>query len=148
MIIERTGSIWDSGCQATVITVNTVGVMGKGIALEAKQRFPHIFKPYERACSRGELGIGNCIVMKTSEDHSVILLPTKKHWRDPSKYHYINVGVDVLMEAVDDYGFDTIAVPALGCGNGGLDWKIVYGTLIHVLHDHPSIFHVYPPNSN
>lgn len=145
MIIERTGNIWESGCDAIVVTVNCVGVMGKGIALEAKLRYPHIFVPYERACTRNELGIGNCMVVKT-KDKPVILLPTKKHWRNPSQYSYVNVSIDVLMECADDYGFSTIAVPALGCGNGGLDWTVVKDSLIHVLKDHPSIFHIYPPN--
>lgn len=145
MIVERcTGSIWDSGCQAIVVTVNTVGVMGKGLALEAKNLYPECYAPYKSACDRGELEIGKCLVVGVPEV-SLIMFPTKVHWRNPSKYRYIEDGLISLVDVIHDYDFESVAIPALGCGLGGLDWKSVHDMIEHHFATFPSTIHLYGP---
>lgn len=145
MIIDRcTGSIWDSGCQAIVVTVNTVGVMGKGIALDAKTRYPECFAPYKAACDKGILQIGSCLVVGVPEV-SLIMFPTKLHWRNPSKLNYVEDGLVALKQVIFDYDFESVAIPALGCGLGGLDWTTVHKLIVREFETFPSSIHIYGP---
>jgi O-acetyl-ADP-ribose deacetylase (regulator of RNase III)/uncharacterized protein YwgA len=129
MITFLTGNIFDSDAQALVNTVNTVGVMGKGIALQFKKAFPSNFKEYRRACDTDQIGIGKLFVTKdanlTSGEKIIINFPTKTHWRKPSEYSYIEKGLDDLVNIIDNYEIKSIAIPPLGSGNGGLEWERV-----------------------
>ncbi len=126
MITLHRGNLLEARAEAIVNTVNTVGVMGKGIALQFKQAFPKNFKIYERACKHDEVRIGQMLVVPML-DHPryIINFPTKRHWRAKSKIEDIEAGLAALVENVRDLGIRSIAVPPLGCGNGGLDWNDV-----------------------
>src|SRR3982751_3400818 len=129
MIRYIEGNILESNADALVNTVNTVGVMGKGLALQFKKEFPQNFKIYQRACTEKNFGIGDLII---SEEESllygkktIIDLPTKTDWRKPSEYSYIESGLKKLANVVQEKGIKSIAVPSLGTGHGGLDWNKV-----------------------
>lgn len=122
------GNLFDSNAEALVNTVNTVGVMGKGVALQFKERFPVNFKLYEAACKRGEVQIGKMFITSTDSMLNpkwIINFPTKKHWIHPSKYEYIEFGIDDLIQQIEKLNIQSIAIPPLGAGQGGLDWEIV-----------------------
>ena len=129
MINYTTGDLLASGAQALVNTVNTVGVMGKGIALHFKQAFPHNFAVYADACRRGELATGRMLVVEDRSDefgqHLIVNFPTKQHWRNPSRYEWVEAGLNDLVRVIAEYHITSIAIPPLGCGNGGLDWNRV-----------------------
>lgn len=113
---------------AIVNTVNVVGVMGKGIALQFKRKWPDNYKQYLAACKRNEVRIGEMFVVdngKLVQPHFIINFPTKKHWRNPSKMEYIEDGLIDLVDKIRELGISSIALPPLGCGNGGLDWEEV-----------------------
>jgi O-acetyl-ADP-ribose deacetylase (regulator of RNase III) len=128
MIEAGSGDLLDADVEAIVNTVNTVGVMGKGLALQFKRRFPANFDAYAAACKRGEVEIGRMLVVETKEPTGpryIINFPTKKHWRDPSRLEYVRVGLNALVDEIRARGIRSIAVPPLGCGNGGLAWSDV-----------------------
>ena len=126
MIKYITGNILESDAQALVNTVNTVGVMGKGIALQFKKAYLNNFKAYVGACKRKEVQVGKLFVTKdsnlTTGEKFIINFPTKKDWRKPSEYHYIEEGLDDLVEVLANNNIKSVAIPPLGAGNGGLDW--------------------------
>lgn len=144
------GNLLNAKTQALVNTVNTVGVMGKGIALQFKEAFPENFRRYAAACKNKELHTGQLLVVKenTMEGEKIIInFPTKTEWFLKSKYEYIELGLQELVKVIDKYRITSIAIPPLGCGNGGLKWEKVrpmiekyLGSLIHV------DIHVYEPN--
>lgn len=123
------GDLLESNAQALVNTVNLDGVMGKGIALQFKNRFPENFKKYKKACEDGTIGIGRILVTEeTTSDGGkklIINFPTKTTWRKPSEYTYIEQGLNDLVKIIEKYDIKSIAVPALGCNNGKLDWAKV-----------------------
>lgn len=122
------GNLLESDAQALVNTVNTVGVMGKGIALQFKERFPHNFKIYADACKRKEVEIGKMLVVKenTFQGEKIIInFPTKTEWFKKSEYGFIEKGLDDLVKVIQDYKIKSIAIPPLGSGNGGLKWENV-----------------------
>ena len=128
MINLTRGNILDAEAQALVNTVNCVGVMGKGIALQFKQRFPENYEFYERACKEGDVQIGRMAVFATGmivNPTYIINFPTKRHWRGKSRIEEIESGLRDLVAVVKRLGITSIAVPPLGCGNGGLDWAEV-----------------------
>jgi len=129
MLRFTTGNILDSSAEALVNTVNTVGVMGKGIALQFKQAFPHNFNVYQQACLNGQLTTGRILAVKDSElllgERLIINFPTKQHWKMPSKYEYVESGLIALVAYLQANPVKSMAMPALGCGNGGLDWQKV-----------------------
>jgi O-acetyl-ADP-ribose deacetylase (regulator of RNase III) len=128
MIYKAEGNLLSANAEALVNTVNTVGVMGKGIALQFKQAFPDNYSAYEAACKRGEVEIGRMFVFdrNTFDNPRIIInFPTKKHWRGKSKIKDIESGLRALIEVVKSKSIRSIAVPPLGCGNGGLDWNQV-----------------------
>ena len=115
-------SLFDSPAKVLVNTVNTVGVMGKGIAKEFKSIYPDMFDEYQQLCERGMLNVGDLWVHKTS--HKWILnFPTKRHWRSPSKPEYLEAGLEKFAQIYQDARITSISFPQLGCGNGELDWK-------------------------
>lgn len=128
MITYRQGNLLDAEVEAVVNTVNTVGVMGKGIALMFKERFKDNFKAYTAACKAGEVKVGEMFVTPTHEldgPRWVINFPTKQHWRNPSKMEWIETGLADLVRVIREKGIRSVALPPLGCGNGGLEWSEV-----------------------
>lgn len=125
------GNLFESKAQALVNTVNCVGIMGKGIAQEFKKRYPEMFKDYNDRCTKGEVQLGKPYIFKSLyEDKAIINFPTKKHWRSVSRIEDIYNGLEYLTMKYKDWGVTSIALPPLGCGNGGLEWDIV-GPLIY-----------------
>jgi O-acetyl-ADP-ribose deacetylase (regulator of RNase III)/uncharacterized protein YwgA len=117
--------------EALVNTVNCVGVMGKGVALEFKNRWPENFRAYKKLCASKGLKPGQMFVFDTNElftldgPRYLVNFPTKDHWRSKSRMEYISDGLDALTDAIREYQITSIAIPPLGCGNGGLDWNDV-----------------------
>lgn len=125
MVTITEGNLLKAEADALVNTVNSVGHMGKGIALQFKKAFPENFKAYHRACNHGEVHPGKMFVFDTGSmlpPRYIINFPTKEHWRGKSKYEYIESGLAALVEEVERLGIQSIAVPPLGCGLGGLEW--------------------------
>jgi O-acetyl-ADP-ribose deacetylase (regulator of RNase III) len=132
MTIEyKTGDMFDEPTEAIVNTVNCVGVMGKGVALEFKRRWPENFKAYKRICDAGKLSPGKMFVFENGalvgdrHHRYLINFPTKQHWRAHSKIEFIEKGLDDLVKQVEHLDIKSITLPPLGCGNGGLDWSDV-----------------------
>jgi O-acetyl-ADP-ribose deacetylase (regulator of RNase III) len=128
MIVHTNGNLLEADVEALVNTVNTVGVMGKGIALQFKQAYPENFRFYEAACKRGEVQPGRLLVVqphRLRNPRYIINFPTKRHWRGKARMEDIEAGLSALIEVVRERNIKSIAVPPLGCGNGGLDWEEV-----------------------
>jgi O-acetyl-ADP-ribose deacetylase (regulator of RNase III) len=122
------GNLLDAPVEAVVNTVNTVGVMGKGIALMFKERFPKNYHEYVDASKTGAIQIGKMFVSATDELNGpkwVINFPTKKHWRHPTKIEWVREGLVALKDVIREKRITSIAIPPLGCGNGGLNWSDV-----------------------
>lgn len=149
MISEETGSLLDAPADALVNTVNTVGVMGKGLALQFKQAYPGNFRAYQAACRNGEVRLGRMLVYEPGvpgQPRYLVNFPTKGHWRDRSHLGGIRAGLADLRRVILDRGITSIAVPPLGCGNGGLDWRDVRPLIDEALADLPGVrVLVYPP---
>lgn len=134
----KTGNIFDSDAEALVNTVNTIGVMGKGVALQFIERFPTNFKLYAAACKKEEVEIGKMFITATNSllnPKWIINFPTKKHWIDKSSYSFIELGLDDLVGQIENLDIKSIAIPALGAGLGGLDWDTVKTIIENTLHD-------------
>ena len=128
MIELMRGNILEADAEAIVNTVNCIGVMGKGLALQFKKAHPENFEAYREACAAGEVQPGRMFVHATGRMHNpkyIINFPTKRHWRDSSHYEDIEAGLTSLIEEARRLDISTIAVPPLGCGLGGLDWAKV-----------------------
>jgi O-acetyl-ADP-ribose deacetylase (regulator of RNase III) len=146
-----TGNILESKAEALVNTVNTEGVMGKGIALQFKKAFPHNFKVYKKACEEGEVKIGKLLAVKDKAlldgEKIIINFPTKTTWRKPSEYHFIEEGLKDLIKIINKQGIKSIAIPPLGAGQGGLNWGKVKDLLTMYLSDVEAEIIIYEPNS-
>ena len=128
MIEFGEGNLLASDADALVNTVNTVGVMGKGVALQFKQAFPANYRAYRAACARDEVSLGRMFVFDSGlvgPRRYIINFPTKGHWRANSRLADIDAGLDDMVRVIAERGIRSIALPALGCGNGGLDWAVV-----------------------
>lgn len=129
MIKLATGNLLEAPAEALVNTVNTVGIMGKGIALQFKQAFPGMFRDYEKACQTGAVELGKMDVHDlgglVGGPRWIINFPTKGHWRSKSKLADVKSGLSDLVKVIETLGIRSIAVPPLGCGHGGLDWEEV-----------------------
>jgi O-acetyl-ADP-ribose deacetylase (regulator of RNase III) len=128
MLTFDKGNLLEADVEAVVNTVNTMGVMGKGIALMFKERYPENFRAYVSACKSGEVQTGRMFVTATNELNGprwVVNFPTKKHWRHFSRREWIEEGLKDLERVVREKGIRSLALPPLGCGNGGLDWREV-----------------------
>ncbi|MEV6714072.1 macro domain-containing protein [Lentzea sp. NPDC051208] len=123
MIVQGSGDLLDADVDALVNAVNCVGVMGKGLALQFKQRFPAYFEAYAAACAAGEVRLGRVHVV--SLDRCFISFPTKGHFRSRSKLSDVAAGLDDLVRVIGSLGLRSVAVPPLGAGLGGLAWADV-----------------------
>lgn len=127
------GDLFKSNAQTLVNSVNCVGVMGKGIALGFRERFPDMYEDYVRRCKAGEVQLGKPYLFEREKPPHIVLFPTKGHWRAFSRISDIIEGMRYLIAHADEWGIESIAVPPLGCGNGQLDWRIVGPTLYRLL---------------
>lgn len=127
-----TGDLLQSKQQTLINTVNTVGVMGKGIALAFKKRYPEMYADYVKRCERGEVKLGRPYAFPAA-DHLIVNFPTKGHWRAVSRLADIVAGLEHLEANYRSWGVTSLAVPPLGCGNGQLEWDVVGPTLVRHL---------------
>ena len=141
MTIEQgTGNLLRADVDALVNTVNSQGVMGKGLALQFKKAFPEAFKSYEQACKAGEVVPGRMhVVHRLTAPRFIINFPTKRHWRNRSKLEYISDGLEDLVKTIRELGILSIAIPPLGCGHGGLDWEDVRSLIERALASIPEV---------
>lgn len=148
MIYTMKGNLLEDTAEVYVNTVNTVGVMGKGIALQFKQAFPVAFKRYAKDCKAGHIQIGKMHVVPVdglTNPKYIIHFPTKEHWRNPSKLQYIQDGLADLVQVIQTLDVKSIALPPLGCGNGGLDWSVVRPLIIEAFKPISIDVHLYEP---
>jgi O-acetyl-ADP-ribose deacetylase (regulator of RNase III) len=149
VIEEAKGNMLDANVEALVNTVNTVGIMGKGIALQFKQAFPENYRAYKAACDRGDVQLGSMFVFDTGRldnPRYLINFPTKGHWRSRSRFADIKRGLVDLVRVIEEYEITSIAIPALGCGNGGLSWSTVRQVIVETLSPlHAVRVVIYPP---
>ena len=127
MIEHKTGDLFGEDADALVNSVNCVGVMGRGIALQFKKRFPENFKAYARACKRNEVTPGRMFVHETGQllPRYIINFPTKRHWKAKSRMEDIEAGLGALGQEIRERNIRSIAIPALGSSLGGLRWEDV-----------------------
>ena len=146
MIHYVTGDLFDTPAQTLINTVNTVGVMGKGIALRFKKTFPAMFKEYQAICERQELSIGSLHLYPTGHK-LVVNFPTKKHWRNPSRPEWIRAGLATFVQSYDRMGIHSVAFPPLGCGNGELSFSdVVRPIMDEYLNGLPIPVYIYAPH--
>ena len=132
-VTVRVGDIFESEAQTWVNTVNTVGVMGKGVALGFKKRFPDMYADYVARCDRHEVALGRPYLYRRPEQPWIINFPTKDHWRSVSRLSDILTGLRYLAAHCEAWGIESLAVPPLGAGEGQLEWRIVGRTLYEQL---------------
>lgn len=133
-----TGNLLGAEVAALVNTVNTVGVMGKGLALMFKERFPENYTAYVKACRAREVQTGKMFVFPVEEKSGlqwIVNFPTKQHWRLPTKIEWVRDGLVALRNTIQEKQISSIALPPLGCGNGGLQWGVVKPLVEEVLSD-------------
>jgi O-acetyl-ADP-ribose deacetylase (regulator of RNase III) len=151
MIHYKIGNILESDADALINTVNTEGVMGKGIALQFKKAFPLNFKLYQESCKKGELKTGKLLFVEDNALISgkkwIINFPTKTTWRKPSEYEYIEEGLDELIRVLSNYPIKSIAIPPLGSGNGGLNWERVKSIIENKFSKISTDIYIYEPNA-
>ncbi len=142
MIELMRGDILQAGAEALVNTVNCVGIMGRGIALQFRKAFPENFRAYERACAREEVRPGEMFVYETgllAGPRFIINFPTKRHWKGHSRMEDIDAGLHALIEEIRNRGIQSLAVPPLGCGLGGLDWRLVRPRIVRAFDELPDV---------
>lgn len=139
------GDMFASEAQTLVNTVNCVGIMGKGVALEFKKLFPNMFEDYVRRCDRKLVRLGEPYLYEGKSGARIINFPTKDHWRSASRIVDIDAGLTYLADHVEQWGIESLAMPPLGCGNGGLEWSEVGPLIFRKLHRLPIDVAVYAP---
>jgi len=142
-MIELTkGDILKAEAEALVNTVNCVGIMGRGIALQFRKAFPENFKVYESACKANEVQSGKMFVYDLNRLYSprfIINFPTKRHWKGKSRIEDIKSGLADLLDVLQRHQISSIAIPPLGCGLGGLDWEEVRPLIIEAFQSLPNV---------
>jgi len=150
MIQYIEGDLLESKAEALVNTVNTVGIMGKGIALQFKNHFPSNYKRYAQACKEQRVKVGSLLILEDTSllggKKKIINFPTKTDWRKPSEYSYIENGLIELSKYIRENSIKSIAIPPLGTGNGGLDWNKVKALIDKYLSDLECDIQIYLPN--
>ncbi|MBA9079811.1 type II toxin-antitoxin system antitoxin DNA ADP-ribosyl glycohydrolase DarG [Rufibacter quisquiliarum] len=149
MIEYKTGNILKANTQALINTVNCEGYMGKGIAYQFKLEYPENNEAYIKACKSGELKVGSIFPFK-EEEKIIINFPTKDKWREKSKYEYIESGIKSLKAFIINENIISIAIPPLGCGNGGLKWPVVKEIILDQLEclANKTTIEIYEPSDN
>lgn len=147
MIIYKQGDLFKDDAEAFVNAVNVVGVMGAGIAFQFKKRYPEMFKDYKKACEKGELTLGKMHVYEQKEGSPrfIINFPTLHHWKDQSKLADIEAGLEDLVMVIRERNIQSIAIPPLGCGAGGLEWMDVKSQIETAFKDEDVTVHLYAP---
>lgn len=146
MIVEKTTSLFDSDATVFVNTVNCVGVMGKGIALEFKKRFPKNFLAYRDWCERGSAAPGTVFDFCNGfAPRFIFNVATKNHWKSPSRLEWVGTGITRIRTLAIRHGATSIALQALGCSNGGLHWDEVRPLIVDCFGDSPIRVEVYLP---
>jgi O-acetyl-ADP-ribose deacetylase (regulator of RNase III) len=148
MIEFTKGDMFETEADIRVNTVNCVGAMGAGVALAFKRRYPEMFKVYQEDCKSGKVRPGEMHIWRSLAGDWIINFPTKRDWRDPSRYEDIESGLIALRKYLSQQGAVSVALPALGCGNGGLDWarvSVMIEEQLGVLDAHIKVF---PPASS
>ena len=148
-ITFKTGTLFTETVDALVNTVNTVGVMGKGVALQFRDKYPENYRLYKAACDRGEVRVGRMFVTETGlvTPRHIINFPTKEHWKGYSKMDYVERGLDDLINIIRHFNIRSIAMPPLGSGNGGLQWSIVKPLILEKIAILPDVdFTIYEPS--
>lgn len=133
MVDVLIGDIFESDAQTLTNTVNCVGVMGKGIAEQFKERFPEMYEDYVERCENGDVQLGRPYLYQRDEEPWILNFPTKGHWRAVSNLSDIRRGMEHVLDKYEEWGIESLAVPPLGCGNGQLDWRVVGPTLYRYL---------------
>lgn len=149
MITFVKGDLLADSAQALVNTVNTVGVMGKGIALQFKEQYPDNYNIYRKICKEGKLKVGQLLITDCKQLNGVktiINFPTKTTWRKPSEYSYIQLGLFELRNKIQELGIISIAIPPLGSHNGGLEWTRVKRMIIETIGDLDCDIRIYEPS--
>jgi len=144
------GDIFKSKAMALVNPVNCKGVMGAGLALQFKKKFPDMFDCYKSLCDSGKMVVNNTILcfVEPNRQHSndiIVLFPTKDDWQEPSLLEYIEKGLKDLKNKIEEFKITSVAIPALGCGLGGLDWLDVKKLIIGELATMKADIEVYEP---
>ncbi len=149
MISFTNGNMFEKMADIQINTVNCVGVMGAGVALAFKKQYPEMYKDYKKRCENGEVKPGNPHVWsecQLTENIIIVNLPTKNHWRYPSKYEYIESGLKWLKEFLGNKGSVSVTLPALGCGHGGLEWDKVKSLIQKYLSELEADIFVFEPS--
>lgn len=150
MINYKSGNILKDDAEAIVNTVNCVGVMGKGLALQFKKAFPSNFQQYKAACDAKQVRIGEMYITEYGDmlgSKYIINFPTKEHWKGKSKYEYVELGLDDLVRNIHNYKIKSLAIPPLGAGLGGLDWTVVKKMILSKLSSIDDLeLNIYEPN--
>lgn len=142
--IRKTGSIFKSGAEMLVNPVNCVGSMGKGLAKEFRQRFPENYEAYRKAVQEGKMKPGGCLIHRENGVW-ICNAATKNHWRDPSRLEWVREAISVIAKRAVTTGVATVAVPALGCGFGGLSWEDVKPLMTPLYQPYDITFFIYEP---
>lgn len=130
-VILTAGNLFDAKVDCLVNPVNCVGVMGAGLAKQFAVRWPDMLADYRSACRNGSCQVGRVHLWRAPDGLRVAQLPTKIHWRDPSHLDYIKTGLDSLAEELQRHDIRSVAMPALGCGLGGLPWEPVKNLIMN-----------------
>lgn len=147
MLTFTKGDMFKVSVDIRVNTINCVGVMGAGIALTFKKRYPDMFNEYKRECNLGLVHPGQLYIWKPSANDWIINFPTKRHWRQPSRYEDIESGLVALHTYLAPLGNVRVALPALGCGHGGLNWNRVSQMISEYLSDLEAEILVFVPRN-
>jgi O-acetyl-ADP-ribose deacetylase (regulator of RNase III) len=152
MIEFKQGNLLEADAEALINTVNCVGIMGKGIALQFKQAHPDNFIKYEKACKAKKVEPGKMFIVKNESlfnPQYIINFPTKSHWKGKSKIEYIEQGLNDLIQQIKINNISSVAVPPLGCGNGGLEWDVVRPLIEKAAEQLPEVkFMIYAPSGS
>ena len=145
MIVFKNGNIFDSKCETLVNPINCVGVMGKGLALIFKNKFPKMYEIYKEDCALKKIKVGEVYPYFEDNKIKVLNFPTKDHWKFKSKIEYIEKGLEFFVNNYEKFGIKSIAFPPLGCGNGGLNWLGVKDLMVSYLEKLPIYIEIFLP---
>ena len=145
MITYKSGDLLSEDAEALVNPVNCVGVMGKGVAQEFKKRFPAMFDDYRARCETKQVKLGAPYLYRDASGRAIVNFPTKGHWRSPSRLADIERGLDYFANHAAEWALTSVAMPPLGCGNGGLEWTEVGPLIWRKLHALPIDVELYAP---